>query len=342
MVKISFSFDRPNYQYNPGDTINLEVCVQVDSNTKFRSIYARIQGYAHVQWSEREHHRRYRRHGRSHESYTEYVTYCSHQTFFKNYLTLAGAPAGPAIRLAAGSHVYHASFVLPRNLPENHEHKYGHIRYEAKVHMDIPWAFAKKERANFYVNPRIDLNEYPHLRGPVRAAAGKTFGFCCWGSKPLHIYNVLPRGGYVPGDRIQYSLELNNDSNISINGATVILVEKTEYHAFRGTTLRSLHSRHYDDYEDYEYCQRSKTRENCRTLWRHEFSGNRHQLVAAMQKKVLTTDLHFAPFWNFRFFGGCNIITVRYYLISEARTSGFHTNLTNCTYIYMGTIPFQR
>lgn len=188
------------------------------------------------------------------------------------------------------------------------------MRYEAKVNMDVTWGFDNKERLTFYIIPRFDLNEFPLLQEPVRVAAGKSFGFCCCESNPLHIYNILPCSGFVPGDNIQYSLEMNNRSNVTINRVTVKLVERIVYHA---------------------YCPWHDTRVEDRTLWRHEFSINNRQ------NKVYSTNIHFNPGWNFHFFIGCGIITVEYYIKSKARTSGCHTNLSNCTRIIIGTVPFR-
>ncbi|KAG4070354.1 hypothetical protein HA402_006496 [Bradysia odoriphaga] len=312
MVNISLSLDRSDRKYNAGDVINLEARVQVNSEQKYRTIYARVQGYAHVEWTES---RQVQRDGKSH---TEYTTYSSHETMFQQYQTLAGTRSGPEERLTAGTYVYHARFVLPASLPENHENDYGHIRYEAKVHMDVPWGFDEKERTSFYINPRFDLNEFPHLREPVHEAASKTFGCCCWESEPLQIFNVLPRRGFVPGDRVPYSIELKNDSDVAIDSATVRLVERIVYHA---------------------HSPRSKTRESSRTLWSYDFtSGNNRQLVSALQNKVYSTEIYFNPSWDFQYFTGCGIITVEYHLKSKARTSGCHTNLSNDTLITVGTI----
>lgn len=223
------------------------------------------------------------------------------------------------MELAAGSHVYNARFILPQHLPQNHEGDDGHIRYEAKVHVDVPWDFDTKETASFYLKPRFNLNEFQHLREPVRSEANKTFGCCCWESDPLHIYNVLPCRGFVPGDRVQYSLEFFNESDVSISSATVKLVEKVVYHA---------------------QSPRCETRESRRTLWQHEFSPQNNNLVARMMNKVFSTGLHFDPAWNFKFFDGCGIITVEYYLKSQAHVSGCHSDLSNWTTITMGTVPF--
>lgn len=153
----------------------------------------------------------------------------------------------------------------------------------------------------------------------MRSEARKTFGCCCWESDPLRIYNVLPYLGFVPGERVQYSLELNNDSDVSISSAHVKLVEKIVYHT---------------------HSPRSKTRENYRTIWEKEIISHDRQLVAAMQNKVYSTEIYFYSPDGFHFFDGSGIITVEYYLKAEARTSGCHTNLSNYTSITMGTVPF--
>ncbi len=88
MVNISLSLDHSDRIYNPGDVINLEARVQVSSEQKFRSIYARIKGYAHVSWTES---RQVTRNGKSH---TEHTTYSSNESFFEHYQTLAGTRSG--------------------------------------------------------------------------------------------------------------------------------------------------------------------------------------------------------------------------------------------------------
>lgn len=93
MVQLSFSLDRADHKYKAGDAINLDVRVQVNSETKYRSIYTRIYGYAHVSWTES---RQVKRNGKSH---TEYTTYTSNETLFKKYQTLAGTLEGIVFEL---------------------------------------------------------------------------------------------------------------------------------------------------------------------------------------------------------------------------------------------------
>lgn len=88
MVNISLHLDRPNRKYSPGDVMDLEVKVQNNTQTKYRSIYVRMQGYAHVEWTES---RTVTRNGKQH---TEHTTYSSHESLFQYYQTLAGERSG--------------------------------------------------------------------------------------------------------------------------------------------------------------------------------------------------------------------------------------------------------
>lgn len=84
MANISFSLDRLGQNYQPGDVINLEARIQVDSECECRSIYAKIKGYAHVQWSDRS-------------QSTGLKIFSSDETFLQNYQTLAGNRSGIAL-----------------------------------------------------------------------------------------------------------------------------------------------------------------------------------------------------------------------------------------------------
>lgn len=88
MVQLNLSLDRSDHKYKAGDAINLEVRVQANSETKYRSIYARIYGYAHVSWRES---RKVKRNGKTR---TKHTTYSSDETLFKKYQTLAGTREG--------------------------------------------------------------------------------------------------------------------------------------------------------------------------------------------------------------------------------------------------------
>lgn len=130
------------------------------------------------------------------------------------------------------------------------------------------------------------------------------------------MYIVLPRCGFVPGDHVQCTLILQNDSDVAVHAADVKLVQKIIYRIGK------------------------RSRVKCRILWSHKFTGNNgRKLVPAMQYKECAVDLYFDPLWDYHYFAGCEIITVEHYLMCRARTSVWHTDLSSSTRIHVGTVP---
>jgi len=310
MSTFAIQFDRPDRKYRPGDVINIQVNLTTAGETGFRSIYVRFRGNSEVKWTES---RQVTRNGKSH---TEHDHYHSSESYFTYYQTLAGVQGGPKTHLPPGNYVYNVSYQLPRQLPMNFEGTWGHIRYDFKVNMEIPWGFDAKETYTFDVLPHMDLNEFPELLNPVKAEAAKTFGCCCWESDPLQVFNVLPKRGYAPGEPVLCSLEMKNNSDVKISSAEVALYEKVSYIA------RTPHS---------------KTRTDKRRLWAHVFS---EEAVLPLQNKIFSTQFILDPAMGLKTFGSCGIITVEYYIKSDAIVSGCHSNLDNHTTITIGTIPF--
>lgn len=66
--------------------------------------------------------------------------------------------------LEADQYVYSFECQLPLSLPTSFEGKYGHIRYDAKVVLIIPWGIDDSFRNSFTVIRSLDLNQLPQLR----------------------------------------------------------------------------------------------------------------------------------------------------------------------------------
>lgn len=188
--------------------------------------------------------------------------------------------------------------------------------------MDVASGFDHKYTNTFYILPHLDLNEFPDLGKPVRDKDAKTFGCFCFQSDPLSTYNVLPKRGFVPGERCQFTVELNNDSEIGIDEVSLKLTEYTTFYVREPTR---------------------RTKEHKRILWSKEFECPRgiNKLVMALQNKVFSTELYFDPSDKFKVFQGCGIMDADYRIKSEARVYGCRTNLENRTAIIIGTVPIH-
>lgn len=195
------------------------------------------------------------------------------------------------------------------------EHTHGHVRYTVKANYDISWGFDKDSTTTFYIRSGLDLNEFSHLKDPVKEIEQKIFGCCCCESDPMQLVNVLPKSGYVPGETIPVTIEIDNNSDVRIDFVRVKLKENLTF------ITRS---------------PRTDTKHETTTINEHFFQT----AVAPFQKKLFQTTFYLDPSYDWKLYNGCGIISCEYYLKSEAEASGCHSNPSNSTKITVGTIPF--
>lgn len=62
-----------------------------------------------------------------------------------------------------GEHVYPFNISLPLQLPSTFNGEHGHVRYMAKVTIDIPWGKDKEKETIFEVFSALNLNDQPSL-----------------------------------------------------------------------------------------------------------------------------------------------------------------------------------
>lgn len=65
--------------------------------------------------------------------------------------------------LEEGEHVYPFSVSLPFQLPSTFHGQFGHVRYVAKVVIDIPWGKDKEVEKTFEVISPLNLNDESYL-----------------------------------------------------------------------------------------------------------------------------------------------------------------------------------
>lgn len=120
--------------------------------------------------------------------------------------------------------------MLPEALPSSFEGKFGHIRYSCRVVMDRGAVKSDKEfRLSFSVIKSEDLNAIPSLTIPTKSEVVRHFYCCCFKSKPFYMSASIPFSGYVPGQKIDLTIFMNNQSNTDIEGTKVSLESSTQY-----------------------------------------------------------------------------------------------------------------
>lgn len=180
------------------------------------------------------------------------------QQYFHYVRDLFGKKHGMMMEVVAGEYKYPFEYELPSNVAYSTEGKYGEIYYGIKLVLDVPHQVDKVIRLPLTVVRYEDLNLMPLLKYPTQEEVSQTFCYffiCCLGSSPLHISVSVPFTGYVPGQQIPISIEMNNQSHVPVKSTKI--------------TLKGLHkfsfdypssSSHVEKYRlDYKHCQGVKS-----------------------------------------------------------------------------------
>lgn len=139
---------------------------------------------------------------------------------------------GNQIEIAPGSYQYNFQAVLPPLLPTSFEAKHGSIRYLINVVIDRPWKFDLTYKVAFTVLKQLDLNyENPALKIPTKMEVTNTFycGFCK--TAPLFLAASIPVSGYVAGQNINVSIEINNESSVDVEDLKISLKKIIHYNS---------------------------------------------------------------------------------------------------------------
>ncbi|XP_034472983.1 arrestin domain-containing protein 3-like [Drosophila innubila] len=194
-----FEFDRPNPIYYSGETINGRVVLNTTSNKSVNAVYILFEGEAKVGWEETH----TRTVNEKIESYTEYFR--GTEAYLNTRTNVFGEG-----ELLQGRHTFTFCIPLPLDCPTSCVEWYGRISYEVSLVIDLSWRFNNVFKQPLTVLQTYNLNMYPEMLVPLVNEDIKYF--CCWpcSSGPVVSTLTIPFGGYAPGQRINYSLQIDN------------------------------------------------------------------------------------------------------------------------------------
>ncbi|GLH08780.1 Uncharacterized protein GBIM_13956, partial [Gryllus bimaculatus] len=108
------------------------------------------------------------------------------------------------------------ALILPQELPSSFEGSNGHVRYTVKAKIVRTWKSNHEVKVAYTVLSVLDLNNITNLQEPRTASDEQTL--CCWccRSGPVSLAAALPFTGYVPGQRAQVQLEVDNKTSSQV------------------------------------------------------------------------------------------------------------------------------
>lgn len=272
----------------------------------FSGINAEIVGYAKCRWEEDD--------GAGSSHY--FRTLRGREEFINQTFCLFGELEGE--QLTAGEHKFNVSYALDSNLPTSLKCKNGAIKYKVRVVVERKSSLARKSSSTFefpftVIKP-LNLNDVrPLLTRPVKEELTKKFKMD-FGSEPLFMKASVPFSGYVPGQVIDVSVLVNNQSKTNVSEMKVSLKKIVVLNSNKGKHRRTM------------FLTESAVKVSTEPV-----------PVATMRDFDLKLEVpSLSP--NIE---NCEIINVQYVVRIKAKTSGFNRSPRIDLPVTIGTVPLH-
>uniref|UniRef100_A0A8C7UXT2 Arrestin domain containing 1 n=1 Tax=Oncorhynchus mykiss TaxID=8022 RepID=A0A8C7UXT2_ONCMY len=145
--------------------------------------------------------------------------------------------------LKPGDHSFPFKFLIPASVPTSFEGNYGKVMYRVRAFIDTP-RFSKdyKVEKPFYLLSLLNLNDVPDIHGRSSSSITKKFTYLLGvktGTVVLKAHSDMK--GYTPGQVIQLTTELHNQSGKTTGTVVACLIQKVTYQTKKPTIdLRTL------------------------------------------------------------------------------------------------------
>jgi len=296
--------DNPVKVYFAGQPVSGRVLVNVSEPKKMKCLKVQMVGRGEVHWDESE----TRSVTVNGETRNETITrdYRASESYLDQEAVLFHGPSLPP-----GTHLFPFTFLLPASLPSSYESRIGHVRYFIKADIVRDWRWNHKTKQHVTVNGILDLNLFPSTLQAGSSHDYKTLCCLCCRSGPISALIATNRTGFVPGELIGFSAEVDNQSTREMSGSFLNLVEVVTY---RTSQKNKTEQRVVAE------IRRGRIGPGCQDMW-----------------EGVTMRVPALPPTNLA--GPCNIISVQYKLDFHVDPSGLSFDLVVSLPITVGTIP---
>ncbi|KFB40639.1 AGAP001822-PA-like protein [Anopheles sinensis] len=215
-IKCDVQFDdNPQGIFRAGDTVSGTIEIQLEKPKKCRGIALRINGFASTSW-----HAKVKGPDDKGKTKNKKTNFNGREDYFGSITYFVGSDVGNPLEVPAGVHRYPFSCVIPQTAPSSKEGKYGHIRYVVKVSLERPWKYDHVFQVPFLVKSHADLSvAQDRMLLPTKAEMVQSFYFGL--TDPLIVTASTPRTGYAPGEVIEVTIHVNNQSSVDVRGITI-------------------------------------------------------------------------------------------------------------------------
>ncbi|ELU02816.1 hypothetical protein CAPTEDRAFT_212962 [Capitella teleta] len=255
---VSIHYDGEGAKYAAGDVIKGHVEVVLTSEIKVKEIIANFFGIARVCWSEQRAYTKGSSPVVNHKNSEVYLDQnvvllmkdtakepltkrdsnramkasrtSSKNSTLQTPIAVSGTADEEGILISAGSHIFPFELTLPRDLPASYVGQFGQVKYGVHAMLVRPWKFDIEREREFEVTGYMDMNEEPDLAvcSSVRPIGGLEefrIGFMCFEAGRVTAELRVARRGYIPGEMIPFSAEIENLTSKTLHETRVALVQ---------------------------------------------------------------------------------------------------------------------
>jgi len=327
-------FDNPSAVFYGCQWVTGKVFLSLSEPMKMRNVRVKFLGRAYCHWTESHSHTTGT--GNNRRTHNETIHYEASEVYFDFSVVLWGkqlGDSGDSPTMAAGNFEFPIQFQLPINCPTSFEGSWGHIRYTVKATIDKPWKFDHDTKAAFTVIQLIDLNLDPAVQQPRQTTNSKTLGFLCCKAGNIECAVQMPRTGFVPGEVIPYTIQVNNESTSrKIKDIRVLFKQTVTFRANRRDGFVSVGVPMHN--------QKVQSKTLCEVRDEKDVEPNEHRTISTMEPGAEAMIIRVPPVPPM--LATCGIISINYHLEFVCNPSGLSTDLTTTFPLVIGSIPLRQ
>ncbi|XP_029961593.1 arrestin domain-containing protein 1a [Salarias fasciatus] len=261
LQEFSISFDKNKVVYSPGESISGTVTLKVNQALQCKAIKVNCNGFCGITTKVND------------------PTWTTEEQYFNSSVSVADKGT-----LKAGAHTFPFKFLIPATAPTSFEGNYGKIIYRVRAFIETP-RFAKDYDAekSFFLLSLLNLNEVPDIWGVRSSAITQQFSYMLMKTGTVVLKAQTDMRGYTPGQVIQVSAKIHNQSGKTTGKMAASLMQRVTY-------------------------ETKKPTHDLRTI--AEVEGG----VVKANKEVEWNDQIIVPPLPQSFLGGCELIKIEYYV----------------------------
>ncbi|XP_038067515.1 arrestin domain-containing protein 1-like [Patiria miniata] len=257
LKNVEIVYDVNRDVFLPGDTVKGRVIIDIERNEELmglrniKGISVRFRGKAKIVWITKDSqtihsgHPDYKieyiraRHKKIwQDGNSKFERHEAREHYFDSSRLLFGSdetqPDAQDMRLPSGRHNFPFEFLVPsKALPASFEGSNGYVRYKTKAFVTMSRFLKNKlfktEKCFSLLGPDVDLNPMPNIEEPLESE-DEVRNFCGCGPDLEAITLIsLPKQGYVPGEPIYVTGNVDNRELSEHREFTATLIQKVSY-----------------------------------------------------------------------------------------------------------------